>query len=194
MKKNLILYGPIRCGKSTMIQEALGTGVLRAGGYVTLRSFYKNCLIGFDLAPAPVLFSRQDLHRTETFLEFGEPVVRHPEVFSGFGTELLKEAMTQDFAVIDEFGGMELLITPFRQELHKLLKSSVPCIGVFKTPQASQTLTAHLNMDYAYTAAYEEMLRFLQNDPNTQILSTSGWKDMNARKEINDWAGQYVRK
>ena len=194
MKKNLILWGPIGCGKSTMIKEALGEDAILAGGYVTLRAKFENQLIGFDLAPAAVLCSRQDLRRIERFLEFGETKVQRPEVFEGLGTILLKEAIKKDFSVLDEFGGLELLVPSFREELQNLLCSPVPCIGVLKTREASKSMTQRLGMNTAYEDAYEEMLKFLQEDSGTEILSTSGWKDFAAREKILAWVRQYVRK
>ena len=194
MKKTLILYGPIGCGKSTMIKEALGADAILAGGYVTLRAYCGDQLAGFDLAPATVLCSRQDMRRIERFLEFGDSRIQRPEVFESLGTTLLKEAQERDFAVVDEFGGMELLVPSFREELLNLLSSPVPCIGVLKTREASRSLTRRLGMNTAYEAAYEEILGFLQEDPNTEILSTSGWKDAISRKKILAWVRQYVRK
>ena len=194
MKKNLILYGPIGCGKSTMIKEALGEDAILAGGYVTLRAYYEDQLAGFDLAPTTVLCSRQEMRRIKRFLEFGDSRIQRPEVFEGLGTALLKEAQKQDFAVADEFGGLELLVPSFREELQNLLCSPVPCIGVFKTRDASKSLTRRLGMNTAYEDAYEEMFRFLRENSETEILHTTGWKDSVAREKVLDWVRQYVRK
>lgn len=194
MKKNLILMGPIGCGKSTMIQNTLGEAVGEAGGYVTLRAYDQEKLAGFDLAPASALCSRQDMRRIQRFLEFGETKIRRPEVFAGLGAELLREALRKPYAVTDEFGGLELMVHPFHTALKNLLLSPVPCIGVFKTRDASKALSCHMGLDSVYAKAYEEMLQFLREDPNTELLNTTGRYDLIAREKVTAWAHIYVRK
>ncbi|MFR5782555.1 MAG: nucleoside-triphosphatase [Oscillospiraceae bacterium] len=52
MKRRLLLTGPIGCGKSTLIANALGGAIRHAGGFLTLRVIEHGRLAGFDLAPA----------------------------------------------------------------------------------------------------------------------------------------------
>ena len=99
--KRLILMGPIGCGKSTMIQTALGHDITRAGGFLTVRKLDGTQLLGFDLT-APTI--PQNGHR---FLDFENGAVRNDRVFSDFGIKCLQTPAS--FAVCDEFGGMELL-------------------------------------------------------------------------------------
>ena len=49
MKRRLLLTGPIGCGKSTLIINALGSAIRDAGGFLTLRVIEDGRLAGFDL-------------------------------------------------------------------------------------------------------------------------------------------------
>ena len=195
MKKRLILSGPIGCGKSTMIRNALGEAARNAGGYVTLRVLEQDRLLGFDLAPASVLAAPEANLPRGRFLDFtqGRPV-RDPAVFSGLGRKLLEEASACPYGVADEFGGIELLIPEFREALESLLASQVPCIGVLKTQAASQSMVRHLDLEADYGRAYEEFCQKLYQDPDTEILQTTGRYDDAARHRVEAWVREYVRK
>ena len=192
MRKNLLLRGPIGCGKSTMIQNALGEDVFRAGGYVTLRVLEQEKLLGFTLSPAAAW--QDPSLEGQRFLDFTGPVRRDPKVFSGFGKELLTGALDAPFAVADEFGGLELMVPEFRQTLLKLLQSPVPCIGVFKSADASESLIERLHPEDSYRNIYGSLTELLEQDDNTEILDTTGRYDETARIRVEAWVSQYVRK
>ena len=177
-----------------MIQNSFGEYACSAGGYITLRAFDQQQLVGFDLAPASVLCSRQNMRRIQRFLEFGDTKIRRPEVFAGLGADLLQEALEKDYAIVDEFGGLELLVPQFKEALQNLLLSPVPCIGVFKTQNASNTLIRHMGLNISYESAYEEMHKFLLENPETEILHTTGRYDLIAREKVLAWTKTYVRK
>ena len=194
MKRRLLLSGPIGCGKSTMIRNALGEDAVKAGGYVTLRVFEQERLRGFNLAPAAALADTEKRKLACRFLDFSQTPRRNPAAFSVLGRDMLLSALESPYAVIDEFGGMELLISPFMEALQELLASDVPCIGVFKTPQASRELTARIDMGDNYRRAYEALRNQLLADPDTELLSTSGRYDAEAKKQVELWVQKYVRK
>lgn len=192
MRKNLLLRGSIGCGKSTMIKNALGENAIRAGGYVTLRILEQEKLLGFSLSPAAAW--QDPFLEGQRFLDFTEGIRRDPKVFSGFGKELLTNALDAPFAVADEFGGLELLIPEFQQALLKLLQSPVPCIGVIKSRSASESLIERLHPEDRYRNLYGSLEKLLQQDPDTEILDTTGRYDETARTRVEAWVSQYVRK
>ena len=177
-----------------MIRNALGDAAVNAGGYVTLRDEIQGQLMGFDLAPATVLATKKDYRRIERFLDFSEGPRRNIQVFSGLGVDLLREAQFSAFAVLDEFGGMELLIPEFKEELLKLLASPVPCIGVVKTRKAAAALEKRMHLDKHYLASYHELLSQLLEDSDTMILETTGRCDDIAREMVLAWTEKYARK
>lgn len=194
MKKRILLYGPIGCGKSTIIRNALGKEAEHAGGYITLRVFENDLMTGFDLAPAAALTNPEALKEAERFLNFTGKPRRDPSVFSGLGRRLLREALEKPFAVADEFGGVELLIPEFMESLRNLLSSDVPCIGVFKTQTASEELIRRLHLGEDYISAYRSLYETLSVDPDTEILSTFGQNDDAVISCVGQWIQQYVRK
>ena len=194
LKPRLLLCGPIGCGKSTMIANALGPQVLQAGGYVTLRVIRNGELEGFDLAPAAALLDPLARTRSGRFLDFRQGLRRDQTVFLSLGTRLLQEAPRHPFALLDEFGGMELLVPDFRQALTGLLVSDLPCIGVIKTPEASRELAQRTGLGRDYEQAYGDLFAQLSQDPGTGILYTTGRYDDRARETVQRWVSYYVRK
>ena len=177
-----------------MIRNALGEYATAAGGYVTLRDVRENQLLGFDLAPASALADPESLLRAQRFLDFkGGPKSNH-QVFAQLGADLLHEALESTYAVADEFGGIELLIPSFMESLQILLRSDVPCIGVFKTRQASGELADRIKLGEDYRQAYAALESWLQQDPDTEILPTTGRYDDQVRDYVNQWVLNYVRK
>ena len=190
MKKNLLLSGPIGCGKSTLIRSALGQAAAEAGGYVTLRILEGDFLAGFDLAPAAALADPS--LKGQRFLDFTGGKRKNDLVFSQYGADLLHCALDAPFAVADEFGGLELLIPEFREALTALLNSPVPVIGVFKTPGASAALAQRLRLPEEYAAAYRQFRELLLQKEDTCIFSTTGRGDRQAETTIQRWMEQYI--
>ena len=126
IKRRLFLTGAIGCGKSTAIARALGSKVLRCGGFLTRRRQEGGGKY-FSL-------ERPDGTAGEVFLDVSgsSPIVK-PEVFSGFGISLL----CGNVVILDEIGGLELLSPEFSGALYRLLESDVPIIGVLKSPESA---------------------------------------------------------
>lgn len=190
--KRLILMGEIGAGKSTLIRNALGAEVARAGGFVTRRITENGRLQGFDLAPARI-WSEPNLP-AQRFLDFSQGKRRDDSVFSCFGAVLLREALQAPFAVADEFGGLELLVPEFYENLVKLLSSDVPAIGVFKTPGAVLALAEQIPLGEDYARKADALCRLLKADPETLLLPVSGWDDNHAIETVQRWAETYVRR
>lgn len=83
--RRLFLTGPMGCGKSTTIEEALGHRLPRCGGFRTRRGALR------EGRPVNFLLESPDGSAREVFLDFssGKPRV-HLEVFAGLGVRLLR--------------------------------------------------------------------------------------------------------
>lgn len=218
--KRIFLTGPIGCGKSTLIRTVLGNSLSVAGGFVTLRVLEDEELVGFDLvstgiseslretvnmgnsvSPKLVQLDSADLglyeragHLCFRFLTFKEGKVRrNDEAFSVFASALLREACTKPFAVIDEIGGFEILISEFMEAFEMLLKSQVPCVGVLKSLPSANKLSETAGLDSEYLRAAESLHLRLASDPETEIVEFSSREDKHALHKLRNWKDQYLR-
>ena len=188
--KKLILSGEIGCGKSTMIRTALGSAAARAGGFVTLRRTDGAEVLGFDLASVEI-WTNPEAER-ERFLDFSASPRRDDGVFSGLGVRLLTQALDCPFAVLDEFGGLEMRVPEFRDALYALLESEVPCIGVLKTPAALGTMARRITPGDACIREYEAIRRFLEQRDDVRILPVHTWQDRYIPSILCRWAETYA--
>ena len=135
IKRRLFLTGAIGCGKSTAISRALGSKVLRCGGFLTRRRT--------EGGRKYFCLERPDGTAGEIFLDVSgsSPTVK-PEVFSGFGISLL----CGNVVILDEIGGIELLSPEFSGALYRLLESDVPIIGVLKSAESAKKMVKALGL------------------------------------------------
>ncbi|MBR2047368.1 MAG: hypothetical protein IJ960_02095 [Oscillospiraceae bacterium] len=188
MKKRLFLTGPDRCGKSEMIQRALGEKLRHAGGFVTLRERdAEGTILGFDLIAA------DGSGQKARFLDMtGEKPMTHLEVFSQEGVRLLTQAENRPFAVLDELGGAELLDDSFVRALVRLIRGQTPCIGVVKGPGSVGKTVGIMGLNLRYELARRVMYDYMLKDPDTQVIQTTGLEDEETMAQIRQWVEEYV--
>ena len=190
--KRLILTGQMGVGKSTLIRHSLGNDSLRAGGFITRRVFENGLLQGYAIAPAASLTDNSI--QGQTFLSLTPKPCRHDHVFSQLGTQLLRSAQQASFAVADEFGGLELLVPSFYEQLFTLFRSDVPVIGVMKTPKAARALSEKISLRDDYAQKVQALYAMLKHDPETTFLPVSCLGDPQAVPVIEHWINTYVRR
>ncbi len=186
MKRRLLLTGPIGCGKSTLIINALGSAIRDAGGFLTLRVIEDGRLAGFDLCST-------DGRVRERFLSFSEAgSIRDERPFAVTAPALLRLAQEKRFALIDEIGGFELLYPDFYEALTAFLFSGKPCVGVLKALPGAEELTRRVKLPPEYMDAARELRELLENDPDTLLLETTGRYDTNAEGALRHWVEEYA--
>ena len=176
MKRRLFLTGPMGCGKSTAIREALGTRITHCSGFLTCR--YREPHLHFAL-------ESPDGRIKETFLDFatGKPEV-NLSVFS--------EAYLQgNVLVLDEIGGIELLNPDFTAALEAVLKSDIPILGVVKGAGPAGALIETLGLTEEYARAAVRLRQQLRGDPDT-LLYECGQFDEKARHLAEQWVKEYA--
>ena len=178
MKKRLFLTGPMGCGKSTAIANALGENITRCGGFLTRR--YREPNLHFVL-------ESPDGRQKATFLEFAEGIPRlNTEVFDSLGVEFLKG----EFLLLDEIGGIELLCPAFMAALEAALKRDIPIIGVMKGEGSASALIQTLALTERYESAAARLRTWLQNDADT-LLYECGQFDEHALYLAENWVKEY---
>ena len=193
MKKHLFLCGPAGCGKTKLIREELGPALAMAGGYVTEASRDESGKItGVDLLPAAAA-AGIDGFEALRFLDMSSvPPKRDNEVFRGPAAQLLQEAEYYPFSVIDEFGGFEIVIPQYRQQLADFLSSEQPCIGVLKSTEEAEKAREQFGLGEKFTMLIENLHQVLANDSDTVLLKNGGYGDETTRRIVRQWITEFV--
>lgn len=173
--RRLFLTGPIGCGKSTAIRQALGENLSKCGGFLTRR--YREPYLHFTLE------SPGGEHK-KTFLDFaiGKPNV-DLSVFSNV-------PLRGKCLILDEIGGIELLNSDFVSALESALNSDIPILGVIKGEGPAGSLIETLGLTEEYRQAVARLRQRLRNDPNTQVYECAQY-DENALHLASQWVEEY---
>ena len=176
MKRHLFLTGPIGCGKSTAIANALGDKIALCGGFLTRRC--REPHLHFTL-------ESPDGKERKTFLDFAseKPVVDLP-VFSD-------SYLQGEVLVLDEIGGIELLEPKFADALETVLSSGIPILGVIKGAGPAGALIEKLGLTEAYKCAYDRLRKQLLGDPDTLVYECTQY-DKNALLLARQWTEEYL--
>lgn len=171
MKKHLFLTGPIGCGKSTTIANALGDKISLCGGFLTRR--HREPYLHFTL-------ESPDGQVKNTFLDFasGKPEAQLA-VFS-------ESYLRGEILILDEIGGIELLNPEFAAALETVLGSEIPILGVIKGEGAAGALIDKLGLTEEYQSAVGKLRQLLRNDPNTLVYECTQY-DENALLLARQW-------
>jgi len=184
--KNLFLTGSVGCGKSTSIATAMGDGLKKAGGFLTVRQ--KD-----DTGRAVAYWiQRPNGSEKQIIIDYSaKPYTMHMEVFEDLGVRLLKEAEQFDYVVLDEIGGFEVLSEPFVEALMTLLKSDIPCIGVMKGEGPASKMIQKLGLGEVYVSKAESLRSWMRSDPDT-LLYECGQFDPRGLELANQWVQEHM--
>ena len=193
MKRKLFLCGPAFCGKSRLIRDALGRQLQAAGGFCTeLSCADDGGMLGCTLMPAAAAGGVEGFEK-ELFLDLRQiPPLHDSEVFRGSGVRYLEEAEWYPFAVLDEIGGMDLIIPQFRVALNTLLRSGLPVLGVLKTEEDAEQLRRLLGPGQRFREFSEQLHRALRLDPDAEILYIETDAEAEAGEAVRAWAAEYA--
>lgn len=176
MKRHLFLTGPIGCGKSTAIANALGDRISQCGGFLTRR--YREPYLHFNL-------ESPDGNLRETFLSFASG---KPEVdLSVFSDSYLQG----NILVLDEIGGIELLNPAFAAALESVLSGDIPILGVIKGEMSAGALIQKLGLTETYRFAAAKLRDQLCSDPDTLVYECTQY-DENALHLVKRWMEVYL--
>lgn len=193
MQRHLFLTGSSGNDRSAIIISALGAKLKYAGGYMTLGAKNEFCGIeGVDLMPAAAAAGISGLERARILSFENGALVHNNEVFREVGVRLLQEAQYYPFAVLDEFGGFDLIIPQFREALLEVLNSDLPCIGVMMSEDEGENLRAVLGLGEKYTAFRRALKTALENDADTLVLDVDSEDDDQIIRTLQSWISEYA--
>ena len=193
MKRKLFLSGPAFSGKSSLIRDVLGRQLQAAGGFCTeLSAAEDGSMLGCTLMPAAAAGGVEGFQK-ELFLDLRQiPPLHDSEVFRETGVRLLEEAEWYPYAVLDEIGGMDLIIPQFRQALERLLRSDLPVLGVIRTEYDAEQLRQLLGPGQRFREFSQMLYSSLQNDPDTEIISIEQDARTEAGEAVAAWVAEYA--
>ena len=194
MKRHLFLTGPIGCGKSTAIANALGDRMTQCSGFLTRR--HREPYLHFTL-------ETPDGRIQETFLDFSADAPEVDlDVFGKYSNLLLKPegnatpvcklARNDSAYILDEIGGIELLNPAFAAALESVLSGDIPILGVLKGEGPAGALIQKLGLTGEYELAVAKLRHQLRNDPNTLIYECTQY-DEQAFRLVKRWMEVYLR-
>ncbi len=193
MEKHLFLTGKAGCGKSALIKSVLGEKLAYAGGYMTVGKHTDDGSIArVELMPAPAAAGIAGYESECILTRAGNALFHDNEVFRNTGVRLMQEAQYYPFAVLDEFGGFELIIPQFREALLEVLNSELPCVGVLTEDGEGEALRHALGLGEKYTAYRRALKNALLQDKDTRIVEIRHAGDIDAAKAVAAWAAEYA--
>lgn len=148
-------------GKSTLIIKSILPFLPVTAGFMSQRLMEGGetkafCLTPIELADSSL--TAYDSEKPNIFLEnIHGKWKRNEEVFSTTGVELLSDLSGKKLVVLDEIGGMELLVKPFREKLYEVLYSGIPCIGVIKSFHNKARLQKNVGIEQEYTTLHRKL-------------------------------------
>lgn len=173
--KSLFLQGNCGIGKSTLILESIKQFLPVTAGFLSQRLISGGETMGFCLTPINLASSA-----IEEFYEEKPNIFLHKrlgkwqrndEVFFSHGVKLLSELKGKQLIVLDEIGGMELLIEPFRNKLYEVLACGIPCIGVIKSYNNKSLMEKSIDLGQSYTEQYLKLCDDIVNIFGGVIIS-----------------------
>lgn len=193
MEKHLFLTGKAGCGKSALIKSVLGDKLACAGGYMTVgKRGDDGAIARVELMPAPAAAGIAGYESECILTRTGSALFHDNEVLRSTGVRLLQEAQYYPFAVLDEFGGFELIIPQFREALLEVLNSELPCIGVLTEDGEGEALRRALGLGEKYSAYRRALKNALLQDEDTRIVEVRHAGDIDAAKAVAAWAAEYA--
>ena len=192
MKRHLFLTGPAGFGKSAMIRGALGPALAYAGGFVTEYAVdAQGRFLGCGLYPAAAA-ANLSLYAPQRFLDFSGPVPRKDnEVFRTLGVRLLQETEYYPYAMLDCFGGFELVIPQFWDALTELLKTEKPIIGVIRDEESVHALQSFFGLGERFPEKAALLRQLIEEDGDSVIVELREPDDEAATELVRRWAGEY---
>lgn len=187
MKKHLFLEGLVQTGKSTLIRECITPYMDKVGGLSSQRLLDKDGMAcGYRLVPASNFHLNTPYcpGASGTFsLQGAFGTKKDLSVFETLGIALLNT--TGQVMLLDEIGGSELLVPPFRKKLYRVLGGDIPCIGVLKLNEKAAFMSRSADYPGEVVDANRRLREALLNQFDAKIILYEEEKRSIIKEEID---------
>lgn len=189
MGKSLFLTGDSGEGKSTLLFQCLKPYRAVTCGFYSQRLIDENGdTAGFRLASAkeewePEVCFREGL--SNIFLRrTKEGMLSFPEVFQSEGRKLLAGHGDNKLILMDEIGGVELLIPEFMEAVHDCMNGPKPCIGVLKSRKNLAMMMSRNGGSPSASHLRDELEEAVLKGQNNQLLTFCRREESSVREKI----------
>lgn len=161
-------------GKSSLILNSILPFITVTGGFMCQRLLEGGNTKAFCLTPIEQVSSSIEEYSSEKHNIFLENIhgkwQRNEAVFSTAGVALLSDLAGKRIVVLDEIGGMELLVKPFREKLYEVLSGGIPCLGVIKSYNNKARMQKNIGIEPEYTILHNMLFSDIEKKFNGIIL------------------------
>ena len=157
-------------GKSTLILKGIRPYIKDVSGFMCIRLMDKNDVKAFSLMPVERVIKTVDTYEKSYpnifLIKENNVWKRNEDVFIKEGNKYLSNIKGKKLMVLDEIGGIELLIEPFKRKIYEVLNSGIPCIGVIKSLNNKTLMKKSVKLSEEYEKNYEELFNFISLNGN----------------------------
>lgn len=189
MGRSLFLTGDSGEGKTTLIFQCLKPYRSVTGGFYSQRLMDENGdTAGFRLASAKEEWEPKGIYREglgDVFLRrTKDGMLLYPQVFLNTGRKLLAGDGKEQFLLMDEIGGVELLIPEFMEAVHDCLNGPKHCIGVIKSRKNYAGMMSRNGSSPFAPQLREKLEEEVLRNPDNQLLTYWRKDEESVREKI----------
>lgn len=179
MIEKLFLTGPSGSGKTTNLIQLLDSVQGDIGGFVVQRIRSGERVLGYAMTPAKgarQVWVEASEPPPNSFLTMENEGLRfHPERFTADFLQLTSQG---DLILLDEIGGMELLLPEIRLRLAELLNDGPPLLAVWKSKENLMHMIHRGNAPASLLSLHQEIELLIQKNERAAIVSESPSQEM----------------
>ena len=192
MGKFLLLTGESGEGKTTLLFECLRSWHCQMGGFYSQRLIREDgTTMGFRMVPAkedwiPAVPYNKGM--TNVFIEWTEQGFhKNLDFFQTTGMDILRSSAESRLLLLDEIGGVELLVPEFMKEILDCINGPVPCIGVLKSRRNLESMKTRIPIQTDPHKLLQDLEEKLEKRSDGRIIPFERERKEHIRAEIMDF-------
>ncbi|WP_320129218.1 nucleoside-triphosphatase [uncultured Sphaerochaeta sp.] len=89
--------------------------------------------------------------------------------------------------LLDEIGGVEMLMPEFRAQLYEVLEGEIPCLGVLKLETSNRNMCSNANINHECVDYHLQLREFLVNQYEADLVRFERKYAADTEKTIGDF-------